>query len=271
MMNLTELCELNTIVAAVNSQQDLEANTLLMKKFHYAQYYKDEETDAEFVSLYNGDEHTKLFIFKGTDSLKDWETNLDFKPVAVIPGHPDFKIHRGFYEQFLGLATFIRKEMTKFEYKCPRVSRYPQFILSGHSLGGTLAIITALHMYSIRPSLVRRVVTFGSPRVLCKDLTEWYNDHLSSRTIRVVNFFDTIPKLPPPGPILEYCHVNSTLFLFKYGYLVPERDDEPTSIGYYYRKCSGFVKGLLMRSYPHNLSHYLNMVQSFAFLKQYRI
>jgi len=264
-MELLQLCKLNEIVSRINSQKDAE--TLLKDfEFNYIKYYKDNLTDAECVVVDDEYHNIKHFIFKGTDSVKDWKSNMDFYPVSISPGHPDFKIHRGFFEQWLSLSSWLKNEVEKDNEK--------QLVISGHSLGGAIAIICAIYMYCISDTLVKRVCTFGAPRCLCKDMTKWYNSHLKTKTIRVLNSMDTIPKLPLPGPILEYCHVDAIKFEFKFGCSLIADNLSSTHLGnifYCYKKIIQFVRGMMLRSEPHLLTTYVEYVEAFTFFTQFPI
>ena len=273
-MQLNELCQLNEIVSRVDSQEDAERmlEKFFEKKCHSnstnIKYYCDSVTDAECVVIDDELHDIKHCVFKGTNSLKDWVSNLDFYPIDNIPNCPDYKIHRGFYKQWQGLSSFLLKEVEK---DAMLSNKRKKLCISGHSLGGAIALLCAIHMYCISEELIERVCTFGAPRVLCKGMAEWYNDHLKEKTIRVVNFLDTIPKLPLTGPILEYQHVDSTKFLFKYGYLAADKECQDLSSSYCYKTIAGFFKGLLLRSGPHKLKTYLDNIDSFTFFTQFPV
>ena len=273
-MQLNQLCKLNEIVSRVDSQEDAEKKLENFfekecpSEHSYIKYYCDAATDAECVVINDELHDIKHFVFKGTNSLKDWESNLDFYPIENIPNCPEYKIHRGFYKQWEGLSGFLLKEV---EVDTMVSSKRKKICISGHSLGGAIAILCAIHMYCISDGIVERVCTFGAPRVLCQDMARWYNVHLKEKTIRVVNFLDTIPKLPLAGPILKYQHVDSTKILFKYGYLAPDNGGETPSLSYYYKTMAGFFKGLLLRSGPHQLKTYLDNIDSFTFFTQFPV
>lgn len=275
-MHLTQLCKLNEIVSRIDSQ--LKAETLL-KDFDFInestlKYYKDDITDAECVVFDDDFNDVKHFIFKGTNSIKDWESNINFFPVTIQADHPDFKIHRGFYEQWLSLSSWLKKEVLDGN-KLLRDKR-KKLIISGHSLGGAIAIICAIYMQCISETLIKRVCTFGAPRCLCDDLAEWYNKRLKTRTIRVLNCMDTVPKLPLSGPIFNYMHVDSTKFEFNFGgcAIIADNPSDLSKLGnvlYYYKKFTNFFKGLMLRSEPHMLSTYMENVESFTFFTQFPI
>ena len=284
-MDLKSLCKLNDIVSKIDSEEDIKKNlkeiNIIFKHNDdhpiYIKYFKHVETDAEVVVINDDLNNIKHFVFKGTDSKKDWQTNFDFIPIEIVVGGiKKYKIHRGFYEQWRGLSTWLKNEILKdglLYSKNPK-----KLVISGHSLGGALAIICSIYMYCISNSLVQKVCTFGAPRVVCKGLTEWYNERLKCKTIRVINYFDIIPKLPLPGPLFEFCHVDSkNVFEFKYKgyYLISDKpySNESTieNVLFYCQKFTGFFKGLMMRSEPHSLSTYLENMDSFSFFNDFPI
>ena len=275
-MDLTQLCKLNEIVSRIDSQVEAEA---LLKEFEFIdqatiKYFKDTVTDAECVVFDDDNKNVKHFIFKGTNSIKDWESNVNFFPVTIQSDKPDFKLHRGFYEQWLSLSSWLKKEI--FDECNVLHDKRKQLVISGHSLGGAIAIICAIYMQCISERLIKRVCTFGAPRCLNDDMVEWYNQRLKSRTIRVLNCMDTVPKLPLSGPIFNYTHVDSTKFEFKFGGCSLIADNPSSSCNmsnvlYYYKKFSSFFKGLMLRSEPHLLTTYLEHVESFTFFTQFPI
>ncbi|KAI5437255.1 hypothetical protein KIW84_023393, partial [Lathyrus oleraceus] len=85
--------------------------------------------------------------------------------------------------------------------------------MTGHSLGGALAILLALELSSNQ--LAKRGVisitmyNFGSPRVGNKRFVKVYNEKVKD-SWRIVNHKDIIPTM---GRFMSYCHINQPLFL----------------------------------------------------------
>lgn len=271
-MHLNKLCEINNIVSNINSQEDAE-KSFQNDHFSYIKYYQNKKTDAECVIL-DDDEHAiKHIIFKGTDSLIDWEYNLDFFPVALTDERPEFKIHRGFYEQWLSLSEWIIKEIETDGLNLKR----KKVVISGHSLGGAIAIICAIYLYCISDTLVQNVITIGAPRAVCIDMKEWYDKRLKKRTIRIIDIFDTVPKLPLAGPLLQFSHVDGINFRFYRGNLLPDDNSQIEnesvfgSFKHYCNVFSGFFRGVIRFSTHHHLSSYMDNINSFSFFKQYSV
>ncbi len=186
-------------------------------------YKLDFESDAECLT-FSQKNKPNIFhiIFIGTNSKEDWYSDIDFIPME-INDYTDFKIHRGMYYQFMNLYPYLKNKIEEFF----NTSKYleHEIIISGHSLGGGLAIIAAVYFYhwmiEIKKSFVKfKIITIGAPRVLNKKLADWYNKHLSENTFRVINHFDCIPNLPLKEYLFKYTHVNSIIIYIKNNTLI---------------------------------------------------
>ena len=134
------------------------------------------------------DDKRILAAFRGTESLPDWLTNLQ----AVRDPGPwaDTKVHEGFQDAFMAAALKIGEIIGR-----KRASH--EVWLTGHSLGGALAVLLAA---TLRESgmPVHGLYTFGAPRVGDENFAELLNDSLAGRAHwRVANQGDLIPHVPP--------------------------------------------------------------------------
>jgi Lipase (class 3) len=93
----------------------------------------------------------------------------------------------------------------------------PQLVLTGHSLGGALAVLAAFSL--AEQFTVRQVITFGQPRVGLFRFRDSYNtkacgpgqnETLHAITRRYIHATDVVSRVPPPMP---YCHVGSRWLL----------------------------------------------------------
>ena len=127
--------------------------------------------------------------FRGTDSLPDWLTNLQ----AVKDPGPweNTAVHEGFQDAFLASALQIGEIIGR------NVQADHQVWLTGHSLGGALAVLLAATlMESDLP--VHGLYTFGAPRVGDRKFARALNNSLQGVTAnwRVVNKDDLVPHVP---------------------------------------------------------------------------
>ena len=154
-----------------------------------------------FVAV--GERHI-LAAFRGTESLPDWLTNLQ----TVTDSGPwgDTKVHEGFQDAFHAAALHIGEVIGR------RRRKRHQVWLTGHSLGGALAVVLAATL--IESGIpVRGLYTFGAPRVGDRRFAELLNDALKGRAHwRVANEGDLVPHVPPE---LFFSHAGNRMLLRK--------------------------------------------------------
>lgn len=138
-------------------------------------------------------------VFRGTLGLPDMITDVRW---VLRPWEGEGHVHEGFKQALEPLWPAVRARL--------RDLRGPVF-LTGHSLGGALATMTAALCRRALPTLsIGALYSFGSPRV---------GDHAFAGSIdgvthfRVVNDLDVIPRLPPaiPNRLLPFFEHNGQL------------------------------------------------------------
>ncbi|KAI4329009.1 hypothetical protein L6164_021316 [Bauhinia variegata] len=91
-----------------------------------------------------------------------------------------------------------------------------KFIVTGHSLGGALAImfptVLMLHQQMEIMERLEGVYTFGQPRIGNKQLGRFMEAHLVQRYFRVVYCNDLVPRLPCDDKIFLYKHFGECLY-----------------------------------------------------------
>jgi predicted lipase len=70
-----------------------------------------------------------------------------------------------------------------------------KIIVTGHSLGGSLAILAAADLAKTHGK-IEQVYTFGQPRVGNAAFASHYQS-LVSNTFRLIDFADIVPHVPP--------------------------------------------------------------------------
>lgn len=104
---------------------------------------------------------------QGSDSVASWQANLMFEPTQFENPQLGVMVHRGIYEAAQLLYDEILPHVLEHVQKHGSAAR---FRFTGHSLGGSLAILLSLLLRArdTAPlSSLLPVTTFGSPYVLC--------------------------------------------------------------------------------------------------------
>ncbi|CAL0320865.1 unnamed protein product [Lupinus luteus] len=108
---------------------------------------------------------TRYFVIQGSETLASWQANLLFEPIQFEG--LDVLVHRGIYEAAKGMYLQMLPEV---HAHLKAHSSRATFRFSGHSLGGSLALLVNL-MLLIRQevpiSSLLPVITFGSPCIMC--------------------------------------------------------------------------------------------------------
>lgn len=131
------------------------------------------------------DERTALLAFRGTSNIGQW-----IKDVRVLPAPYDWGwVHLGFVR---GIEA-IEAQLEAFD----SLAKTREFIwITGHSLGGALAVIAAARA-KIRKLYAARLYTYGQPAVSFADFAERFDQELPGRLWRLINQVDIVPRVPP--------------------------------------------------------------------------
>ena len=162
--------------------QDLKSS-LDTANFKLVRPFNTNDTQA-FLAKRDSDK-TAVLSFRGTEanSLSDIKTDMNAR---FYEGGGGVKGHSGFinaYEQ-------VRKEVQQAVKNLPDdFSLY----ITGHSLGGALAIVATRDLEGLVPNSLAACYTFGSPRVGNLE----FGDDIHTPVYRVVNAADMVPRVPP--------------------------------------------------------------------------
>lgn len=183
--------------------------------------------------------------FRGTQPFdtNDWSTDIDLswyelKKMGQAQAQDQVgtvgKVHGGFMKA-LGLQNIkgwpkeieqgptqhpfayytIREELRRLLKDNERA----KFIVSGHSLGGALAIlfagVLALHEEELLLKRLEGVYTFGQPRVGDGQFGEFMKEKLEMYDVRYKRYVygnDVVPRLPFDDKTMMYKHFGSSLY-----------------------------------------------------------
>jgi hypothetical protein len=161
-------------------------------------------------------ERRQWLVVRGTANLKNAAEDADYAKVKV----PELEVpvHQGFVEDARAVWSFAR----------PLLRPGLPTRLTGHSLGGALAVLLAMRL-RVDGVPLDRVVTFGQPKVTTEAGVALFRD---LPLLRIVNHDDPVPLLPweTPGAALGglFRHLGAELRLTDRGTweLLPEHRAE---------------------------------------------
>jgi Lipase (class 3) len=164
-----------------------------------------------------------MIAFAGTDPLvpANWISDFDvglnvgFGPtpgLEVTPG----PVHHGFDRAFDAVSEQIALAFAE------RATE--PLLITGHSMGGALAVIAADHLLSERKMRATAVYAFGMPRVGGEDFAKRYNDTLGATTYRLVHGDDIVATVPPSR--FGFRHVGRLISCARGSHFA---SDQPTS------------------------------------------
>ncbi|KAH9300027.1 hypothetical protein KI387_011610, partial [Taxus chinensis] len=201
-------------------------NDYLQKNSTQAFVFCDKKVDANLI----------VIAFRGTQIFEadDFITDLDFS----LYEYPQMgKVHFGFLEA-LGLANRSNDKTSSYHLEkqdhdkplayhvlvkklkhLVQVHKYAKLIVTGHSLGGALAVLFSamlvVHEEEILVGRLMAIYTFGQPRVGDTAFAEFMNKKLNDpvpRYFRIVYSNDIVPRIPFDDDIFMYKHFGVCLY-----------------------------------------------------------
>ena len=133
-----------------------------------------------------------LISFRGSQQPKDWINDFNGWHTTVPYGNysSDIRVHKGFIKCYKSVRGKI------LQYIAANKNEIAYVFLTGHSLGGALALLCAVDIQYNYPNLKLEVYTSGAPAVGNKAFARSYNRRVPDTT-RTYARKDIVPKLPP--------------------------------------------------------------------------
>ncbi|XP_052200854.1 triacylglycerol lipase OBL1-like [Diospyros lotus] len=220
-----------------------------MQFLGFFNFWNDYEEKASTTAILFKDNTSNLMVvaFRGTEPFNadQWRTNVDFSWYELQGAG---KIHGGFMKA-LGLQrrTGWPKEIgapsgtPPFAYytlreklrDLTREDEGAKFIVTGHSLGGALAIlfgaVLVLHEEAELLERLEGVYTFGQPRVGNEQFGEFMKEKLRLHDVKYMRYVysnDVVPRLPYDDKTLLFKHFGPCLY-FNSRYKGTVLEEEP--------------------------------------------
>lgn len=153
-------------------------------------YIDDRRTDTQALVAQVGG--VVRVAFRGTESAADILTDLRVALVGCDAPLEGCRVHSGVRRAWRAVREAVYDAVTDAARRC---GRRPPVELTGHSLGGALAVLAGIDL-AVTGLAAASVVTFGSPRAGDAALREaaWAT---LSRCTCYVHCADPIPWVPP--------------------------------------------------------------------------
>ncbi|KAH8822749.1 Alpha/Beta hydrolase protein [Flagelloscypha sp. PMI_526] len=166
-----------------------------------------------FVAGFWPDRKQIVLSYQGTDLgeiqavLTDLNVLPDSLDAVLFPGLPEgAKVHGGFQDEFKASSDIIFPAIQKLIEE----KGTTDIVVTGHSLGGALAQLAAMHMALTIPDAKIQLFTLGLPRVGNADWAQSVTEKVSNIT-RVNNQRDIVPIIP--GRSLGFAHPDGEVHL----------------------------------------------------------
>jgi len=150
--------------------------------------------------------YNSIFIgFRGSSNIQNWIS--DIKIILIHPyADNSIAVDKGFYD----LYDILKPDVMSIISDMTRKYGTKKLFITGHSLGGALATISAFDiMYNVFPYDVSYIITFGSPRVGNVYFSDYFNAY-SIYSKRITHYYDIVPHVPEE--FLGYKHISNEIW-----------------------------------------------------------
>lgn len=128
-----------------------------------------------------------VIMFRGTNppEIQDWLANINTKSYESEDGN----VHAGFWASYEALHDQLIEVLRQKQPK--------RIWVTGHSLGGALAVVCSYRLMTDEGKEIAGVMTFGQPRVGSPEFCKHMDLELRGRMVHFVNENDLVPRIPP--------------------------------------------------------------------------
>jgi len=196
--------------AGLAKEDSYQLQRKLNNEYGFTKYKPFNNKDKDTQAFCAANEEMIILVFQGTESRRDWRTNLKIKLIPSEVG----RIHCGFNEAIDSIWKELNQ--TVFNFRNNNQSIW----IAGHSLGGALATLAADRLTE-KSIEIKGLYTFGQPRVGDKLFAYSFDRKIRGRAFRFVHDEDIVPKVPT---LLQgYKHIGNECYFDRDGKLYTRR------------------------------------------------
>ncbi|GMH44667.1 hypothetical protein BSKO_12619 [Bryopsis sp. KO-2023] len=188
-------------------------------------FFKGTESDTNALISWN--DKTIVVSFRGTSSLKNVKADFRFWRSVHPPKRGHYfmgtrpLVHAGFFESWTlgGLNYMVVNQVIGIMHSEGFNSRNMRILVTGHSLGGALAVLASYDIArycGINPRVIS-CYTFGAPRVGNHAFAAEYAENVPN-TWQIVNDLDAVPRVPKF--LFMFKHVGRRLIINEDGDII---------------------------------------------------
>ena len=129
--------------------------------------------DIQGFTGYSPNLNAIILAFRGSSNIQNWIINLSFNQVAYSRCG-NCKVHNGFQTGYNTVKTAVISQIQALK----ALHRDAKIYLTGHSLGGALAVLA---LPDVKDSFgsVAGLLTFGQPRVGNSEFASWFGSQVN--------------------------------------------------------------------------------------------
>jgi Lipase (class 3) len=155
----------------------------------------DETSTGIHAYAWKNGVNSTLIAFKGSSSLRDFASCLNFSQTQFSFRDKKVHVHSGVFNMFRSIEGVLTDHLVSDM----RLQRAPHVTFCGHSLGGAIAMLAAAYYGNLSNNNIGVAChTFGAPKVGDAAFLEWLDDGVDD-LVNLVNDGDLVPALPLVG------------------------------------------------------------------------
>jgi predicted lipase len=159
----------------------------------------DFDTGAQGYTGYNTDTNTIVVAYRGSADIQNWIMNLDFFQIEYPNSNCSggCMVHRGFLYVYQAIQSGVMASLKNLTASYGNME--PTILVTGHSLGAAVAILSAADVaLAYKSDFDVLVYTYGEPRVGNPAWALWMSTQVLPGAIqfRVTHKADPVPRIP---------------------------------------------------------------------------